>query len=353
MTAKKNKYTVTDQTVTRVTAAIAGVITAALCVWGIISFWAYYHYEETNDALVQEYINPVIARAGGFIVKINFEENQEVKKGDTLIVIDSRESKIQQKQTSGSLQNAQAQLKVLQSNVYTLMRVAEAGKATIAAAKARLVKQQQDYTRTLKMYEAEAATKQQLENNKAGLDIAQADYEAAQNNYQASVAKVGDVTTQQEVTRADISRIQATLERSKLDVSYTVVTAPYNCRIGRRTIEQGQMIDPGQILAYIVNQESNKWVIANYKETQIAHLKIGEEAEIEADAYPGKTFTGRIISLSPATGSSFSISPPDNATGNYVKIVQRIPVRLQLTDSRATTAGLVAGMNVNVRLKKL
>ncbi|SEO12630.1 membrane fusion protein, multidrug efflux system [Mucilaginibacter gossypiicola] len=353
MTAKKNKYTVTDQTVTRVTSAIAGVITVALCVWGIISFWTYYHYEETNDAQIQEYINPVIARAGGFIVKINFEENQEVKKGDTLIVIDSRESKIQQKQTSGSLQNAQAQLKVLQSNVYTLKRIAEAGKATIAAAKARLLKQQQDYTRTLKMYEAEAATKQQLENNKASLDIAQADYEAAQNNYQASVAKVGDVTTQQDVARADINRIQATLERSKLDVSYTVVTAPYNCRIGRRTIEQGQMIDPGQILAYIVNQESNKWVIANYKETQVAHLKIGEEAEIEADAYPGQTFSGRIISLSPATGSSFSISPPDNATGNYVKIVQRIPVRIQLTDSRATTAGLVAGMNVNVRLKKL
>lgn len=353
MTHKKKTYTVTDQSVTRVTGTIAAVIAVALFAWGIASLWDYYHFEDTNDAQVQEYINPVIARAGGFIVKINFEENQEVKKGDTLIVIDSRESKIQQEQTTAALLNAQAQLKVLQSNVHTLGETALAGRASIAAAKARLVKQQQDYDRAKKLFEAESATKQQLENNKAGLDIALADYQAAQNNYSAASSKVEDVKTQQEVTKADIQRLQATLERSKLDVSYTVVTAPYNCRVGRRTIEKGQMIDAGQVLTYIVNKESDKWVIANYKETQVGHMYVGEDAEIEADAFPGKKFKGKIISLSPATGSSFSLSPPDNATGNYVKIVQRIPVRIKLIDSKQVTDALEAGMNCNVRIKKV
>lgn len=353
MTPKKNKYTATDQTVTRVTAIIAGIITVGLCIWGVISLWGYYHYEDTNDAQVQEYINPVISRAGGFIVKVNFEENQNVKKGDTLVVIDNRESKIQHEQTTASLQNAQAQLKVLQSNVHTLTEIALAGQSAIAAAKARLIKQQQDYARALKLFEAESATKQQLETFKANLDIALADYQAAQNNYNASASKIEDVKTQQEVTKADIQRLQASLQRSDLDVSYTVVTAPYNCRIGRRTIEKGQMIDAGQVLAYIVNKESDKWVIANYKETQLADMHIGETAEVEADAYPGKIFKGRIISLSPATGSSFSVTPPDNATGNYVKIVQRVPVRIQLTDNKAKTNILLAGMNVNVRVKKL
>lgn len=353
MTPKKNKYTVTDRIVTQVTAAIAGIVSAGLCVWGIISLWEYYHYEDTNDAQVQEYINPVISRAGGFIVKINFEENQEVKKGDTLVVIDSRESKIQRAQTIAALQNAQAQLKVLQSNVHTLSQVAKSGQYAIAAAKARLIKQQQDYARAQKLFEAESATKQQLETNKANLDIALADYQAAQSNYSASASKIEDVKTQQEVVKADIQRLQASLQRSNLDVSYTVVTAPYNCRIGRRTIEKGQMIDAGQVLVYIVNKESDKWVIANYKETQLAHMRVGETAEIEADAYPEKTFKGRIISLSPATGSSFSITPPDNATGNYVKIVQRVPVRILLTGGKAQTDVLLAGMNVNVRVKKL
>ncbi|WP_183558897.1 HlyD family secretion protein [Mucilaginibacter sp. SP1R1] len=352
MTTKKNTYTVTDQIITKITGWIAGIIAIALFIWGIISVWELYHYEETNDAQIQEYINPVISRAGGFIVKINFEENQLVKKGDTLIVIDNREYQLQQQQTSAALLNAEAQLKVLQSNIHTLNDVALVSRAPIAAAKAKLLKQQQEYDRYTKLFEAESATRQQLENCKANLDVATADYRAAQNNYSASLSKVEDIKTQQQVTKADIKRLQAVSARSTLDITYTVITAPYNCRIGRRTIEKGQMIDAGQVLAYIINKESDKWVIANFKETQVAQMCVGESADIEADAYPGKIFKGKIVSLSPATGSSFSLSPPDNATGNYVKIVQRVPVRIKLTDNKVDIDGLVAGMNVNVNIKK-
>lgn len=348
----KNKYTVTDQVITKITAWIAGLTIITLSIWGISSLWNVYKYEETNDAQVQEYINPLISRAGGFIVSIKFDENQEVKKGDTLLVIDDREYRIQQKQTEAALLSARAQIEVLQSNVETLTKTAEVNKSQIAAAKARSWKQQLDYNRYKKLFEVESATQQQLENLKASLDISKADEQATIESYQAALSKVNDSRSQQTVVQSEIKKLEALLDRHKLDVTYTVITAPYNCRMGKRTIEKGQMIDAGQVLAYIVDNETDKWVIANYKETQVGQMHIGEIAEIEADAFPGQKFKGQIISLSPATGSSFALLPPDNSTGNYVKIVQRVPVRIKLTGTTKEIESLKAGMNVNVTIHK-
>jgi membrane fusion protein (multidrug efflux system) len=215
-----------------------------------------------------------------------------------------------------------------------------------------LWKQKLDYDRYKKLFEVESATAQKLENIKAAMDIAEAETQAAQNDYIAALSKINDSRSQQSVAVTEAKRLEALLNRHQLDLSYTVITAPYNCRIGRRTIEKGQMIDAGQVLAYLVNQETDKWIVANYKETQISHMHVGEFAEIEADAFPGKKFKGEIISLSPATGSSFSLLPPDNSTGNYVKIVQRVPVRIRLVGKREEIDLLKAGMNVNVSIIK-
>ncbi|WP_449437000.1 HlyD family secretion protein [Pedobacter steynii] len=349
---KRNRYTVTDQIITEITAWIAGITAVVLTVWGIMSLWDLYKYEQTNDAQVQEYINPLISRAGGFITEIRYDENQEVKKGDTLLVIDKREYKIQEKQTEAALQTAKAQIQVLQSNVLTLEKTAEVSKAQIAASKAKLLKQKLDYDRYEKLFEVESATAQQLENIKASMDVADAEFQAAQQNYQAALSKVNDFKSQQTVAIAEVERLDALLDRHQLDLTYTIITAPYNCRIGRRTVEKGQMIDAGQVLAYIVNKETDKWIIANYKETQVRNMHVGEFAEVEADAFPGKKFKGEIISLSPATGSSFSLLPPDNSTGNYVKIVQRVPVRIKLVGKPEEIDLLKAGMNVNVTISK-
>lgn len=349
---QNNTHFTIDRWITRITGVFAGIILFILIGWGIFSLYQGMKYEQTNDAQVQEYINPLISRAGGFITKVNFQENQYLKKGDTLLVIDNRESTFQQEQAEAALLNSRAQLAVLESNVNSLRMASLVNKSQIKAASAKLLKQQQDYNRYEKLYEVESATKQQLETNKANLDVALADYQIALDSYKTSLAKVSDTKTQQNVVRADIKKFQALLKRNKLDLSYTVIRAPYNCRIGKRSIEKGQMIEPGQILGYLVNKEAGKWVIANYKETQVHKLHIGEIARIDADAFPGKTFTGRVISLSPATGSSFSLLPPDNSTGNYVKIVQRIPVRIELEGTPTDNAGLEAGMNVTVTLVK-
>ncbi|TDG36557.1 HlyD family secretion protein [Pedobacter changchengzhani] len=344
----KKKYTVTDQVITKITGWIAVLVIIAISIWGIATLYGYYKFEQTNDAQVQEYVNPVISRAGGFIVAVKFEENQYVKKGDTLLIIDNQEYDLQQRQTEASLSQATAKLEVLGINEFTLEKDAAAAEAQIAANKAKLLKQQLDFDRYKKLFDEESATKQQMENIQATLDVNSSEYLVSKENFSASKSKVNDVRAEKVVAIAEINRLKALLLRHKLDLSYTVLRAPYNGRMGRRTVEVGQMIDAGAVLAFIVNNETDKWVVANYKETQIEHMQLGDSVEVIADAYPDQKFKGTIISLSPATGSSFSLLPPDNSTGNYVKIVQRVPVRIKLTDAKTETEKLKVGMNVNV-----
>lgn len=347
-----DRYTKTDKLITRITGWIAGLLLLILVIWGTVSLWDLYLYEETNDAQVQEYINPVTSRVAGYIRKIRYEENQEVKKGDTLLIIDSREYEFQQQEAEAALANARAQLAALGSNVQTTAKVSDVNKAQIAGARARLQKQEQEYERYKRLYEVESATRQQLENVEAAREVARSEYQSALDNYEASLARVNDIKAQRAVLLAEIKRREAVLGRNKLDIGYTVIRAPYNGKMGRRTIQQGQLIQAGQTLAYIVDREAGKWVVANFKETQLRHLKVGGMAEIEMDAFPERKYTGRIISVSPATGASFSLLPPDNSTGNFVKIVQRIPVRIRLVDSTSAIAPLSAGMNANVMVRK-
>lgn len=352
MTGKRNKYAKTDRLITAITGWIAGIILVALAIWGGVTLFELRRYEETNDAQVEEYINPVTSRVTGYISKINYEENQDVKKGDTLLVIDDSEYVLQEQEANAALMNARAQIQVLESNVVTSSKTADGTQAQIAAAKAKLWKQQQEYDRYKKLYDAESATKQQLENVETALNVAKADYESVVNNYDAAVSKVNDIRSQKAVLNAEIQRREALLGRNKLDVSYTVIRAPYDGKMGRRTIQEGQLVQAGQTLAFIVNQATGKWIIANFKETQVSKMHIGQAADIEIDAFPGKTFNGTIESLSPATGSRFSLLPPDNSSGNFVKIVQRIPVRIKLTNASSETTLLRAGMNATVLISK-
>lgn len=352
MMKKNRKYTVTDRLITKITSWIAAVITLLLIIWGIRTWWDFELYEQTDDAQVEEYINPVISRADGFITAVKFEENQIVKKGDTLILIDQREYVIDQQQIEAAILKEEAHLLVLESTIHTLDDAASANKAQIKADEARVWRQDLDYKRYKELYDVESATKQQLEDMEAKLEITKGDLQASQEKYSSSRSKIHDVEAEKLVVKAEIKRLNALLERKKLGVSYTVITASYNGRMGKRTIEVGQMIDVGEVLAFIVDNETDKWVVANYKETQIEDLQIGDKVEFTADAYSNHTFHGKIISMSPATGSSFSLLPPDNATGYYVKIVQRIPVRIKVIGNEHECDMLKAGMNVNVSIRK-
>lgn len=341
-----------DKIISRITTIIALIVLVVLIFWGAKTLLGYMKYEETNDAQVDEYINPITARVSGYIKEVKFEENQTVKKGDTLLLIDDDDYTVQQDEASASLMNAKAQISVQQSNIKTAQSSASVADAKIAAAKAKLWKAQTDYNRYKKLFDAESATRQQLETIESTLQVAQAEYQAAKEDYVTAQSRTNDIKAQSDVLKSEIKRREAVVKRNNLNTSYTVIIAPYDGKMGRRTIQAGQLVQTGQTIAYIVDRSAGKWVIANFKETQIAKMHVGETVGVEVDAFPNQIFEGKIESLSGATGSRFSLLPPDNSTGNFVKIAQRIPVRIRLEKASNNLEMLSAGMSASVKVKR-
>jgi len=347
----KSRWLLTDAKLTTATNWIAVFVLCALLFWGVRTLWIRLNYAYTNDAQVTQYINPIISRIGGYVVSVHYQDHQIVKRGDTLLIIDNREYKYEADQANASVYKEHAEMNVLSSQKHILMEEHESLKKSIAANEARVTKQQLEFDRYEFLYEEKSATAQQLEAVKATLDVYKSELAALQHKLQASQERVHDVEVQKTVVNAEKNRLSAAAGRKHLDVGYTIVRAPYDGMIGKRSIEEGQMSSSGEVLGFIVNAETPTWVTANFKETQLRFLHIHDQVEVIADAYPDRVFKGKIISISPATGSSFSLLPPDNATGNFVKIVQRIPVRIEL-DKKQGEQVLRSGMNVNVSIAK-
>lgn len=348
----KPKQNNTDKLITRITSAVALLLLAGLVAWGIRYWFFSLRFEQTNDAQVEEYINPVAVKVTGYISRINFEENEEVKKGDTLVVIDNSEYQAQQQESVAALENARAQLQVINSSVGTQVQMAEVAESVIEAAKARLWNASKEYDRYEKLLAAEAVTMQQFENVKTALDIAKSELKSVQEQHKASLSRVTDIANQKQAAFSEVRRREAVVNQQRLQVSYTVITAPYNGKMGRRIIQEGQLVTAGQTLGFIVDAEAGKWVVANFKETQLRHMKLGDYTSIELDAYPGKKYKGVVESFSGATGSKFALLPPDNSTGNFVKIAQRIPVRIRLLAEKGPLLGITAGMSATVTVEK-
>lgn len=329
------------------------VIAMVLILAGAVYFFQYWkysaHYEETNDAQIESYINPVSARAGGYIQRVCFDEHQLVKQGDTLVVLDNREYRAQLEAAEAAMDDAHAQLTVLTASIRSAQTGTSVNQDQIKAAQARFVQQQQDIRRYTNLVKEEAATGADLEQVKAHYDVAESDYSAAQNSLRTNEARIAELKTHFALLQADIKRKQATLELAQLNLSYTIIRAPYSGRLGRKNILEGQQIQPGQPLVSIIN-EGEKWITANYKETQVAGMYIGQPVDIRVDALDSKVFRGRIMAIAGSTGSRFSLLPPDNSTGNFVKIIQRVPVKIQFIDGQS--GGVLPGMNVTVAVKK-
>jgi membrane fusion protein (multidrug efflux system) len=341
-----------DLLITRLTTVLAALLALALLGWGAAVAWHQLHYEETNDAQVEEYLNPINSKLSGYIRRISYEENQPVHAGDTLVVLDDRDQQVLVAEAEAALANAQAQVQVQTNSVQTAQRTATVSQAQIGAARARLQQQEQEYARYRQLLADEAVTRQQFERIETAYQVARSDYQALAGGYSTSLAKVTESRGQAPVLQAEIKRRQALLRKARLDLSYTVITAPYAGTMGRRTLQDGQLVQVGQPLATIVNKTAGKWITANFKETQLRQLHVGQAVQVTTDAYPDQTFAGRIASLSPATGARYSLLPPDNATGNFIKVIQRLPVRVELTEGAAKAALLAAGMNATVTVAK-
>lgn len=326
------------------------VIACVLVLSGIVlGIWFYVfnkNHEETNDAQVEQYVTPIMSRITGYVQEVRYEENQFVHKGDTLLVIDNREYKSRLDVALADVESAKRNSVVVEKNVVTTASATTIGKSQLAAAKTNLWKTQLEYQRYRALVKEEAATEQQLEKVKADYESAQAHYQEMSNRIETSTLNTSQAAASVPTAQTVIQSKQALADNAALFLSYTVITAPYDGWVAKKTIQPGQMIKEGQTLLSMVSKE--KWITANFKETQVQFLTIGQEVEIHADALNDKEFVGVITSLSPASGARFSLLPPDNATGNFIKIEQRIPVRIKLKDTSEQADFLRAGMNITV-----
>lgn len=314
--------------------------------WTVNYFWRYISYEITNDAFVDQYVSPVNIRVAGYIQEVRFREHQFVHKGDTLVILDDREYRIRKKEAEADLMDAQGSQSVLHSNIQTSeTRIAEQN-ASLEEAKARLWKAEQDFHRYERLLQEESVPEQQYDQAKADFDAARAHYEALLKQKEAAHSQYSETNKRKVNIEASILRAEAALAMADLNLSYTVVTAPYDGYMGRRTLEPGQYVSAGQTLSYLVRQ-SDKWVTANYRETQISNIYIGQTVRIKVDGVPNKIFHGHVTAISEATGSKYSLVPTDNSAGNFVKVQQRIPVRIDFDNvSNEDMAQLRAGMMV-------
>lgn len=314
--------------------------------WTASYFWRYINYEVTNDAFVDQYVAPLNIRVAGYIKEVRFKEHQYVHQGDTLLVLDNREYQIKVKEAEAALLDAHGSEEVLYSGIKTSHTNIAVQDANIAEAKARLWQLEQDYNRFKRLLKEESVPEQQYEQTKAAYEAAQARYEALVAQKQAALSQYTETSKKTTGVEATILRREADLDLAEMNLSYTVLIAPYDGYMGRRTLEPGQFVQTGQTISYLVRNK-DKWVTANYKETQIANIYIDQQVRIIVDALPGKIFHGKVTAISEATGSRYSLVPTDNSAGNFVKVQQRIPVRIDLEDISSDEMNLLrAGMMV-------
>ncbi len=351
------------------------IILVAALFFGYTEFRYLQRYETTDDAQIDGDVDLVTPKVGGYIKAIRFKDNQSVKEGDTLFVIDDADYRIRVAQAEAALQSAQAGAGVSRTNVsvaaatiqssqasvQTARNQVATAQANVVAAQARARRANQDFERYQRLLAEKTVPQQQFDAIQAERDAAQAQLQAAQAQLQTAQSQVsaagtqtGVTNSQRRATESQISVAQATvkqrqteLDLAKLQLSYTIVRAPATGVVSKRSVQVGQLIQPGQALCSVVGN-SNLWVTANFKETQLKQMQMGQPVTIDVDAFGDEKLTGHVGSFAGATGAKFSLLPPDNATGNYVKVVQRVPVRIELDKNSPLYAKLRPGLSANV-----
>lgn len=345
------------------------IVVIALLIFGVVYVCSRFihigSYEYTDNAMVHRNLIPVNTRVQGFVKEVRFNEFQYVHKGDTLVVIEDAEYRLAlaqaeagvkgQKSGSGAVS---ASMNTVSHNVNVASAGMEVASAGIAEAREGMDNARKDYDRFAALLKKGAVTQQQFDNVKTL-------YEQARSRYQGAVARLSQASAARQATavvkgeqaqrlgqsRAGESVAQAQLNLARLNLSYTVITAPCDGYVGRKDIYVGQLVQPGQLLVNVIDRGS-VWVIANYRETQMEHIRPGASVTFTVDAVPGVTFHGKVGRISAASGAAYSNMPVDNSTGNFVKVEQRVPVRVELTrDNRAADINrLLSGLNVECKV---
>ncbi len=313
-------------------------------VYAVSRFMHFGNGEFTDNARVRQNIVPHGSRVQGFIREVRFTDFQQVKKGDTLVVIDDAEFRLRLAQAEADLIRAEQAAQRTASSIVTArtgMTVTEAG---IESARVQMENAMREDNRFRNLLGQDAVTRQQYDEVHTAYQSARAAYEQAVRSRQMQSAVVDEQGHQLSVSEQDIELARRAVDLARLNLSYCYIIATCNGTAGMKDINAGQLVSPGQTLVNIVDN-GERWVEANYRESQLPHIKVGSKAQITVDAVPGVQYTGTVERISDATGSAFSLIPVDNATGNFVKVEQRVTVRVRL-DENENTAKLKSGYNV-------
>lgn len=303
------------------------------------------HHEDTDDAQVDGDISPVIPRVSGYVKEVRVQDNQQVHKGDTLLILDDRDYVIKVEQAEAALGiaktnlgSAQASTNAARANIATSQASIGMVDAQIEAAKVTLWRATQDFDRYSNLIKDHSITQQQFEQAQAAKETAEKQLQVLQQQKLQASQQTNAVSVQSNATASQINVADATIKQrqvdvdaAKLNLSYTVITASEDGLVSKVNVQAGQFVQTGQALFAIVHSD-NVWVVANFKETQLNKMHVGQKVIVKADAFPGHKFQATLSSFSPATGSAFALLPPDNASGNFVKTVQRVPVKIDFTD---------------------
>ena len=303
--------------------------------------------EYTDNAQIRRNIIPINSRVQGYIQKVCFDDFQFVHKGDTLVVIESSEYRLKVVQAKANYQKALMENSAMETVISTTANNLTVSDANIEELRIRLNQAKTDFHRYEQLYAQKAVTRQQYDNAKADYEATRAKYDMLVRQKRSTSLVKDEQTQRLEQNQTNIEVAQAAQHLAELNLSYTVIVAPCNGVTSKRAIQEGQLIQPGQTLLSVVDHDS-VWVIANYKETQTRHIDEGMPVDIEVDAVPGITYQGRVATLSSATGAQYSIIPQDNSAGNFVKVEQRIPIKIVFTgeNRREDMDRLRSGMNV-------
>jgi membrane fusion protein (multidrug efflux system) len=331
---------------------IVGLIAAAALVTGGRMWYRSHYFVETDNAYVSGHVHPVSSRIAGVVTQVRFDDNQLVKAGDVLAELDPADQRVKVDQIEAQIASVQQQIVQADASVEQARAQASAARAQVAQAQANLVRAQQDAERYGQLYNAQmkAVSKAEVDAATAARAGASADVTARRDNANAATAQIAAATSARDVLKAQVKVLQAQLQDARQQFGYNRIVAPVTGRIGKKSVEVGTRVQPGQQLAAIV--QDDVWVTANFKETQLPGLQPGQQVKVSVDSLPDKELVGRVDSFAPASGNQFALLPADNATGNFTKIVQRVPVKITLSpdDLRKYAGRLVPGMSTEVEI---
>lgn len=319
------------------------VVLIAALVGGLLYWMVVRHYESTDDAFVAARSFSVASKVGGYVTDIPVTDNQHVNSGDLLAKIDERDYRIAIDQADAQVASAKANIANVEAQIDSQHEQIKQAEAQLGQAQAQLQFSQEEFTRAQDLVEKGAGTVQRQQQTRSDLQAQQANTERARTAVASAQLGIKTLQAQLEGAQAQLGQAQAQLDQAKLNLQYTSVAAAQSGRVVKLSGAKGTFVTAGQSLMMFVPDEI--WIVANYKETQLGDMRPGQPVEIRIDAYPGRKLTGHVESVQPGSGTAFSLLPAENATGNYVKVVQRVPVKI-VVDSWPADLPVGPGMSV-------